>query len=163
MHKISIIGAKNAGKTTLIEKLLNYFSNRNIMTATIKHTSHSHHFDKPGKDTFRHRTAGAVSTIAIGPESFALFGIPDSSVRQKVIDIILESVDLCMIEGDKFSNVKKVVITRGIENLNINDISNIICSFGEKNLNSQIAHFSDFELDKLGEFILNINKDVNTD
>lgn len=159
MRRISIVGAKNAGKTTLIEKLLDYFKSQNLKSVTIKHTSHSHYFDKPGKDTFRHRTAGAVSTIAIGPESFALFGVPNSSVKQKIINVVLESVDICLIEGDKFSDVKKIVITREIENLDINEISNIICSYGGGNLDEGIKHFNNDEENRLGEFILSISDD----
>ncbi len=158
---ISIVGAKNSGKTTLIEKLLKFFNSRNINTVTIKHTSHEHHFDQPGKDTFRHRSAGANSTIAIGQDSFALFGVTDALVRQKVIDVISESADLCLIEGDKLSDSPKIVITNEIQNLDINKISNIVCSFGEKKLNSHIAHFNNHEVNKLGEFILNIDEDLS--
>ena len=63
MKVIGIIGWKDTGKTTLIEKLINEFNDRNFSVSTIKHSHHRISVDKEGTDTFRHFNAGARETI----------------------------------------------------------------------------------------------------
>ena len=54
MKIIGVVGWKNAGKTTLIEKLINEFNNRSLTVSTIKHSHHNFSVDKHGTDSFRH-------------------------------------------------------------------------------------------------------------
>ena len=59
MRRIHIIGRKNSGKTTLVVELVQQLSAMGKRVATIKHTHHRHELDVPGKDSYRHREAGA--------------------------------------------------------------------------------------------------------
>ena len=63
MKIIGVVGWKNSGKTTLIEKLINEFNHRSLTVSTIKHSHHNFSVDKPGTDSFRHFNAGAKETI----------------------------------------------------------------------------------------------------
>ena len=61
MHKvIGVAGFKNAGKTTLVEKLVAELTRRGFAISTIKHAHHSFDIDHEGRDSFRHRKAGAT-------------------------------------------------------------------------------------------------------
>ncbi len=70
---LTIVGYSGAGKTTLIEKLIPALRKRGFRVAVIKHTSHHHEFDKPGKDSHRLRQAGAEAVIVSSPKMVAMF------------------------------------------------------------------------------------------
>jgi len=67
MTPIHIVGHAGCGKTTLIVDLVKNFVKKNIIVGTLKHSAHVHELDKPGKDSFRHRTAGAAPSICREP------------------------------------------------------------------------------------------------
>lgn len=64
---LSIVGRKNSGKTTLMTGLVAELVRRGLSVATVKHTSHDHEFDTPGKDSWRHRQAGSSAAVIIAP------------------------------------------------------------------------------------------------
>jgi molybdopterin-guanine dinucleotide biosynthesis protein MobB len=61
VKRLHIIGGKNHGKTMLVVELVQEFARRGIPVGTIKHTHHHHEVDVPGKDSHRHRLAGAAA------------------------------------------------------------------------------------------------------
>ena len=63
MKIIGVVGWKDTGKTTLIEKMIKEFNLRNLTVSTIKHSHHNVSFDRQGTDSFRHFNAGAKETI----------------------------------------------------------------------------------------------------
>ena len=63
MKIIGVVGWKDTGKTTLIEKLIGEFNQRNLTVSTIKHSHHNVSLDRQGTDSFRHFNAGAKETI----------------------------------------------------------------------------------------------------
>ena len=63
MKIIGVVGWKDTGKTTLIEKVINEFNKRNLAVSTIKHSHHNFSVDQQGTDSFRHFNAGAKETI----------------------------------------------------------------------------------------------------
>jgi molybdopterin-guanine dinucleotide biosynthesis protein B len=65
---VTVVGRSNAGKTTLIASLVTRLSALGLRVGTIKHASHRIDLDRPGKDTFRHREAGALRTAALSPD-----------------------------------------------------------------------------------------------
>ena len=65
MVELGIVGARNSGKTTVVEKLIHYLTENGVRVASVKHTSHAHRFDTPGKDSHRHREAGTDSVSAL--------------------------------------------------------------------------------------------------
>lgn len=111
---ISIVGKSDSGKTTLIEKLLVEFKSRGLKIATIKHDIHGFQMDKVGKDTWRHRKAGADSVIISSPQKLALI----MELRQeKTLDelarmLTKEGIDLILTEGYKSKNKPKLEVYR---------------------------------------------------
>ena len=73
MKIIGVVGWKNTGKTTLIEKLIKEFNLRNLTVSTIKHSHHRISVDKEGTDTFRHFNAGARETILASKKKWIKF------------------------------------------------------------------------------------------
>ena len=69
---VSIVGKSNSGKTTLIEKLIAELAGRGWRVATIKHNRHGFDIDHEGKDSYRHKKAGAKMTVVSSPHQLAL-------------------------------------------------------------------------------------------
>jgi len=154
MYKIGIVGAKNSGKTTLIEKMIKELSKKSINVMSIKHTPHQHSFDTEGKDSFRHRKSGAKLTITENPSEFAIFSQSDKIIRSKLENIFNESFDICIVEGDKFSDLPKILLTRNIDKIDSNNISNILATYGESKIDTINLHFHLDDLIPLCSFII---------
>lgn len=64
---LSIVGRSNSGKTTLLEKIIIALTAQGMRIATIKHSHHQPEMDQPGKDSWRHKQAGASASLLVGP------------------------------------------------------------------------------------------------
>lgn len=118
MARLHIIGRKNSGKTTLIVDLVECLTARGYRVGTIKHTHHRHELDVPGKDSYRHRTAGA-RVVGIQSPTLAAVFLPVSPSSQSQPDAwppVLESVfadcDLILVEGHSQTDGLKVEVWR---------------------------------------------------
>jgi molybdopterin-guanine dinucleotide biosynthesis protein B len=110
---LGVAGWSGAGKTTLIVGLLPRLKARGLRVSTIKHAHHGFDIDRPGKDSFRHREAGAQEVLLVSGTRWALLhevegpepAWPDLLAR-------LAPVDLVLIEGFKQSPVAKLEVHR---------------------------------------------------
>lgn len=108
---ISIVGKSNSGKTTLIEKLLPILSERGYKAATIKHDSHSFDIDKEGKDTYRHKQAGAKAVIISSPKKAALIMDVDREADLDDLAMLLPfDIDIVLTEGFKSLKMPKIEV-----------------------------------------------------
>ncbi len=142
MAKLSIVGAKNSGKTTLIEQLIPKLAAIGLKVSTIKHTAHDHSFDTTGKDSHRHRVAGASQTLALSSAEMALFGEINPELREELEDLIERRSDICLIEGDKRSDLPKLLLTRNIDQITVDKISNVVATYGPELSISNLPHIS---------------------
>ena len=112
MKVIGLAGWSGAGKTTLIVKLIPALKARGLSVSTLKHAHHSFDIDKPGKDSFLHREAGACEVLIASANRFALMhelrGAPEPALAELLAK--LAKVDLVIIEGFKqYAHVKMEV------------------------------------------------------
>ncbi len=142
MIEIGIVGAKNSGKTTLVEALVQHFSGRGDLVATVKHSSHTHAFDTPGKDSHRHRQAGAGATMIVSESEMALFGEPTPEQIEVITRVVLGRYDICFVEGDISSSRPKILLTEKIENLKISPKGEIIATYGSEAADGGACHFT---------------------
>lgn len=113
MKVYGIIGWKNAGKTTLVERLVAGITAQGISVSTIKHVHHDVDLDQPGKDTFRHRSAGARETVLASAHRFALMREHrDGEPTLAEVLSRLAPVDLVLVEGYKRDPHPKVEVWR---------------------------------------------------
>ncbi|MBI4962038.1 MAG: molybdopterin-guanine dinucleotide biosynthesis protein B [Desulfomonile tiedjei] len=110
---VSIVGKSDSGKTTLVEKLVKELKSRGYRVATIKHDAHSFEIDREGKDSWRHKQAGASITVISSPSKLAVIADTDhdytlAELREKLI----RGVDLILTEGYKRENNPKVEVIR---------------------------------------------------
>lgn len=110
---ISVVGKSDNGKTTLIEKLLVELKHRRYRVATIKHDVHGFDLDKPGKDTWRHRQAGADMVIISSPSGYAAIANTEVEVPLDQLAVLAEArVDLIITEGYKRGDQPKLEVSR---------------------------------------------------
>jgi len=108
---VCIVGKSGSGKTTLIEKLIPELSHRGYRIGTIKHAAHRIDMDKKGKDSWRHRQAGAHTVVVASNETVAMTKSANSP-RLKDLVPYFDDVDLIVVEGFKSGSYPKIEIFR---------------------------------------------------
>ena len=99
---ISIVGKSDSGKTTLIEKLVPELTRKGYRVATVKHDVHGFEVDREGKDSWRHKQAGAHTVIISSPQKIALIrDVEKDSTLDEIRRRWVQDVDLLLSEGYK--------------------------------------------------------------
>lgn len=116
MKVFGFAGYSGSGKTTLIEKLIPCFIGRGLKVSLIKHTHHNFDVDQPGKDSWRHRQAGANEVLLTCDRRWVLMhelqGSPEPTLEQQLA--VLSPCDLVLVEGFKHTPVAKLEIHRPV-------------------------------------------------
>ena len=114
MKRFGITGWKNAGKTSVMERLVAEFVARGLRVSTLKHAHHTFEIDHEGRDTFRHRAAGAAEVLVSSGTRWALMselrGDPEPALDALIAK--MTAVDLMLIEGWKTSPHPKLEVWR---------------------------------------------------
>jgi molybdopterin-guanine dinucleotide biosynthesis protein B len=112
MRLIGIAGWSGSGKTTLIEKLIPCLIARGLSVSTVKHAHHAFDVDQPGKDSYRHRKAGAHDVLVASAKRFALMrehrGEPEPELDALCAQ--LAPVDVVLVEGFKRTGIPKIEV-----------------------------------------------------
>ncbi|MBI5043064.1 MAG: molybdopterin-guanine dinucleotide biosynthesis protein B [Nitrospirae bacterium] len=125
---VSIVGKSNSGKTTLIEKVIPFLTKKGYRIATIKHCAHGFEMDKEGKDTWKHKKAGAKAIVAVSDKKLALItditpsrtlpprgggkGGGDRLKLEEIRERFIDDVDLIIAEGYKTERYQKIEVIR---------------------------------------------------
>lgn len=111
---LCFVGRSNSGKTTLIERLIPELVRAGYKVATVKHAGHGFDLDTEGKDSWRHKQAGASAVVIISKSSLAMFA--DVSDHMNVEDVrehyLDSSYDLILAEGWRSEGYPKIVVVR---------------------------------------------------
>lgn len=110
---ISIVGLSGSGKTTLMVKLISLLARRGYRVGTIKHSRHPHPLDAPGKDSWRHKNAGAERSLFIGPKSLQMVSdVKEDPSPQTLTEAYLKGMDIALVEGFLQSALEKIEVVR---------------------------------------------------
>ncbi|MEM6897141.1 MAG: molybdopterin-guanine dinucleotide biosynthesis protein B [Pseudomonadota bacterium] len=103
MKLYGIVGWKNAGKTGLMERLVTEFTTRGLRVSTLKHAHHAFDIDRPGKDSHRHRMAGAQEVLVASKDRWALMHELRGAAPPPLSELLarLSPVDIVLVEGWK--------------------------------------------------------------
>ena len=110
MKIFGVTGWKNSGKTGLMERLITEFTARGLTVSSIKHAHHSFDIDHPGRDSYRHRDAGARQVLLASRNRWALMHELRDEDEPSLGDLLkqLSPVDLVLIEGYKRDRHPKI-------------------------------------------------------
>jgi len=112
-HKIiGVAGFKNAGKTTLVEKLVRELTRLGYRISTVKHAHHSFDIDHEGRDSFRHRAAGATEVAVVSASRWAIIHELRGETEPALDQILakLAPCDLVIVEGYKRDNHQRIEV-----------------------------------------------------
>lgn len=115
MNVIGFAGYSGSGKTTLVERLIPALKARGQRVSVVKHAHHDFDMDHPGKDTYRHREAGAFEVVAASERRLMLvreFERPGKLTAHHLIAELYEGVDWVLVEGFKNSDLQKIEVWR---------------------------------------------------
>jgi molybdopterin-guanine dinucleotide biosynthesis protein B len=109
---IGVAGFKNAGKTTLVEKLVTELTRRGHRVSTVKHAHHSFDIDHEGRDSFRHRKAGASEVAVVSRHRWAIIHESREEAEPALEEILakLAPCDLVIVEGYKRDSHDKIEV-----------------------------------------------------
>ncbi len=114
MRIIGLAGWSGSGKTTLLTKVIPRLTSRGKRVSTLKHAHHNFDVDRPGKDSFEHRSAGATEVLVISGNRWALMHELRGAPEPALADLLgkLSDVDLVLVEGFKRESFPKLEIHR---------------------------------------------------
>ncbi len=115
MNVIGIAGYSGSGKTTLVERLIPALRARGQRVSVVKHAHHKFDIDHVGKDTWRHRAAGAFEVVVASDTRLALmreFEQPAQMTVHQLIAELYDGVDWVVVEGFKQSDLQKIEVWR---------------------------------------------------
>ncbi len=115
MHVVCFAGYSGSGKTTLVEGVIGALKLRGLRVSVVKHAHHKFDIDHPGKDTWRHREAGAYEVVAASSRRLALMREFEQETALTVHQLIAQlhdGVDWVLVEGFKQSDLLKVEVWR---------------------------------------------------
>ena len=158
---ISFVGRSNSGKTTFLEKLIPVLKELGVRVATIKHDVHDFEIDHEGKDTYRHKKAGARITMIASPKKLALVEDLDSELPlETIVTRYVRNIDLVMTEGYKKEQMPKIEVyafREDVPPLALDD-PNVLAIVADVPLDAHVPVFSrdnpapvaDFIIEKFG-------------
>jgi molybdopterin-guanine dinucleotide biosynthesis protein B len=115
MKVVGFAGFSGSGKTTLVEHLIQVLRLKGQRVSVVKHAHHRFDIDHPGKDTFRHREAGAFEVVVASDTRLALmreFEVANRPTVHQLIAELYDGVDWVLVEGFKDSDLLKIEVWR---------------------------------------------------
>ena len=115
MKVVGFAGFSGAGKTMLVERLIRALKLRGLRVSVVKHAHHKFDIDHPGKDSWRHREAGAFEVLVASDRRLALmreFEQPAALSVHQLLAELWDGVDWVLVEGFKDSNLLKIEVWR---------------------------------------------------
>lgn len=115
MNVVGFAGYSGSGKTTLVEQVIMALKQQGLRVSVVKHAHHNFDIDQPGKDTFRHRSAGAFEVVVASKHRLALMREFEQPAQLNVHHLIAElysGVDWVLVEGFKSSDLLKIEVWR---------------------------------------------------
>lgn len=152
---ICIVGRSNSGKTTLIEKLIPEFKRKGYRVGTIKHNVHGFEIDREGKDSYRHKNAGASFVLLSSREKIVMIKDLDKEYSLDELRRFIDDVDIVLAEGFKGSSYPKIEVFReGLyKELLCSEKDNLIAIVSNAKHDLNVPVFKWNEIKELAEFI----------
>ena len=151
---LGLAGWSGSGKTTLIKAIIPHLNKLNISVSTIKHAHEGFEIDKPGKDSYVHRKAGANEVLVSSNKRFALIHeYQGSEMTLNDLSKKLQPVDLLIVEGWKKEKIKKIEVYR-------EELNKPLLAKKDKNIIAIATNSKNIKIDKIKILSLNKPKEI---
>jgi len=153
---ISVVGTSGTGKTTFLEKLIPELIKRGLKVATVKHHKGTFKMDHRGKDTWRHKQAGAAVTLLSSPFHIGMVRDVDHDHGPDELRPFLTGVDIILTEGYKGSDKPKLEIFRpGLHAQPIlRDDKNLLALVSDTPFDIDCPRFSTDDAEGIADFLI---------
>ena len=146
---ISIVGNSGSGKTTMLVKIIPILKQRGLKVGTIKHDMHGFDIDKPGKDSWKHKQAGADTTIISSYSKIGIVKDADHDHKPEELMLFFSGMDIILTEGYKHGNLPKIEVFRPeiCKELVCKDDKNLIAVISDiqVNIDVPVLRFDDLQ------------------
>ena len=152
---ISIVGKSESGKTTLIERLIPELKRRGYRIGIVKHAHHGFDMDREGKDSYRHRQAGADTVMIASPGQIAMIKDVPSECLDDLIPYF-EDMDLLITAGFKRDRAPKIEVFRAERHLHPACLEDdtLIAMISDTRLDVRVPQFATTDIQAITEFIV---------
>jgi len=154
---LSIVGRSNSGKTTLLEKLIAALAHRGLRVGTIKHSHHQPEMDTPGKDSWRHKQAGAVASLLVGPERMLMVQNVEEDLNPRLLaERYFADFDLLLVEGYASLPGDKIEVMRAARSTQLRcQLEELLAVVTDiPSVHPDLPQFELNDIEALSEFIL---------
>ncbi|MFO7760059.1 MAG: molybdopterin-guanine dinucleotide biosynthesis protein B [Desulfobia sp.] len=155
---ISFIAGSGHGKTTVIEKLIPILCREGFRVGTIKHHVHDFTMDQPGKDTYRHKQAGAHTTALSSPTGLGIIKDVERDLSPtEIACLYFHDLDLVLTEGYKRGPIPKIeVFRKSVSSCPLKNRDHTWLAFvSNDHMDSNLPVFSPDNLTELADFLIN--------
>jgi molybdopterin-guanine dinucleotide biosynthesis protein B len=154
---LSFVGHSGSGKTTIVEKVIANLTGAGLKVAIIKHDVHGFEMDRPGKDSWRHKQAGAVATVVSSPSKIGLVMDSDHDHSPEALARLIEFADLILTEGYKKEPHPKIEVFRphatGDDNPLCKDDPALLAIVSDEAIESRVPIFGTGDIEGVAAFI----------
>jgi molybdopterin-guanine dinucleotide biosynthesis protein B len=117
MKVVGFVGTSGSGKTTVIEQVVTRLADTGLGVAVLKHARHGFDMDRPGKDSYRVREAGAAQVLVASRERWVLLGEQPDPLEEPSLEMMLRrfdasTLDLVLVEGFSHEHFPKIEVYR---------------------------------------------------
>ena len=154
---ISIVGLSGTGKTNLLERLIPEFTRRGFRVGTVKHHRHRFEMDQPGKDSWRHKHAGAALAIISSPYRIGMIKDVDHDHRPEELAPFFCGVDIILTEGYKQDHNPKIEVFRPKADDGepiLRDDVHLVALVSDAKVDLDVPKFSTDDIEALADFVI---------
>lgn len=150
---VAIVGRSGSGKTTLIEKLVPTLTERSHRVGTVKHHAHAgFEFDKPGKDSYRHKQSGAHVSVISAPDKLALVrSVEREWTLEEIGARLMPDMDILVTEGYSSTGVPRIIIATDRDDKDL---------FGSGDVLAVLTADDNVDTDRFGDTPIHTRDDV---
>lgn len=165
MRILGITGYSGSGKTTLLEQLLPWLRGQGLSVSVIKQTHHDVDLDQPGKDSWRHREAGAQEVMLVSDRRWALLAELHERPRPPLAELLahFSEVDLVLLEGFKNESIDMIEVHRPALGKPLLQPANpyiVAVATDVAELASDVAVLDINNIPQIGQFVMEVAKQV---
>ncbi len=155
MEIFGFAGYSGSGKTTLIEKIIPIFVSEGFSVSVVKHAHHGFDFDREGKDSWRHRKAGAGEVLLASNERWVLLHESEQETGLAELIARLSPCDIVFVEGYKQDPIPKIEVRRKAHGLIHPEDPNVVAIASDVPIEADLPVFDLDRADRIAHFIKN--------